>query len=108
MAYSRSLMYQPAACLMTHGTVGPINDDQPSQQGGPWALIEDQDFISKVDLIAPVEVYQTIQERILQHKPQPCFYRTTISLGQLLNSEQFIQLIENRTQKTDTEKMQPD
>ncbi|KFG86630.1 putative ribonuclease P protein subunit p40 [Metarhizium anisopliae] len=96
MAYSRSLMYQPAGCLMTHGTVGPINDDQPSQQGAPWALIEDQDFISKVDLIAPVEVYQTIQERILQRKPQPCFYRATISLGQLLNSEQFIQLIENQ------------
>ncbi|EFY84877.1 ribonuclease P protein subunit p40, putative [Metarhizium acridum CQMa 102] len=96
VAHSRPLMYQPAACLMTHGTVGPVNDDQSSQQGAPWALIEDQDFISKVDLIASAEMHQTIEESILQRKPQPCFYRTTISLGQLLDSEQFIQLIRNQ------------
>jgi hypothetical protein len=44
----------------------------------------------------PVELYKTIQEKVLQYKPQASYYKAIVSLDELMHSKPLLDLIGNR------------
>ncbi|KAM4066986.1 ribonuclease subunit [Hirsutella rhossiliensis] len=79
-------IYQSSACFVTYGTMGHVDRKQLPQRGNPWTAIAAQDFIHKVDLIAPQEFFSVLYEKLVEQRQQPVYARVTMTLGQLLEA----------------------
>ncbi|EQK97511.1 ribonuclease P 40kDa subunit [Ophiocordyceps sinensis CO18] len=82
-------IYQSSTCFVTYGTMGDVD----RQQGKPWTAIAAQDFIHKIDLIAPQECYSILHEKLVEQRQQAMYARVTMALGQLLEADFLIECI---------------
>ncbi|KAH6880162.1 ribonuclease P 40kDa subunit [Thelonectria olida] len=88
-------IYQAPRCFVTYGTMGHVDTKQKPHKGKPWAAIKSLDFIHKVDLIMPMEVYKAVHEKIIKTRQPPQYAKVTMTLGDILEGEFFIEHIKN-------------
>ncbi|PHH92073.1 hypothetical protein CDD83_9099 [Cordyceps sp. RAO-2017] len=67
--------------------MGHVDPKQPPQRSKPWTAIAALDFIHKVELIAPLECYPTLREKLVEQRQRPVYTRVVMPLGQLLEAD---------------------
>ncbi|KAG5952223.1 hypothetical protein E4U58_000889 [Claviceps cyperi] len=61
----------------------------------PWMAIKNHNFISKIDLVMPLEKFLTMPSEIILDRPRPFYYRLAeSSLEQLLNKESLFNFLQ--------------
>ncbi|KAG5984621.1 hypothetical protein E4U55_003954 [Claviceps digitariae] len=81
---------------MTCGRLEHGDLTQISPRNEPWTAIRNHDFISKVDLMMPLEKFLAMPPQVIRHRQQPAYYRINeTSLGQLLQNEKLFNLLQN-------------
>ncbi|KAM7203414.1 Ribonuclease P 40kDa (Rpp40) subunit domain containing protein [Naviculisporaceae sp. PSN 640] len=86
MPFSSSAVHQTSKCYATHGKIGHLNPQQVPSKSKPWSTLANQDFIHRVDLVIPQEVFELVQEA-LKYKPVPQFKRVVMSLADIVEAE---------------------
>ncbi|KAG6000599.1 hypothetical protein E4U21_005290 [Claviceps maximensis] len=75
---------------MEHGDLGQL-----SHRSEPWVTIRNHDFISKIDLIMPLNAFLAMPSEVIRHRQGPAHYRLTgSSLGQLLRNKELFGLLQ--------------
>ncbi|KAG6070719.1 hypothetical protein E4U15_007849 [Claviceps sp. LM218 group G6] len=81
-----------AKCVMT---VGYGDLSRLPRRTEPWMAIKNHDFISKIDLVMPLDKFLTMPSEIILDRPRPVYYRLTeSSLEQLLNKESLFNFLQ--------------
>ncbi|CCE28348.1 uncharacterized protein CPUR_01823 [Claviceps purpurea 20.1] len=79
-------------CVMT---VGYGDLSRLPRRTEPWMAIKTHDFISKIDLVMPLEKFLTMPSEIILDRPRPVYYRfAESSLEQLLNKESLFNILQ--------------
>ncbi|KAI5462921.1 ribonuclease P 40kDa subunit [Mariannaea sp. PMI_226] len=86
-------IYQAPKCFVTYGTMGHVETNQKPHKGKPWTAIRALDFIHKVDLILPSEVFGTVREKITRTHQQPCYFKVAMALGDILEGDFFSEYV---------------
>ncbi|KAK5996616.1 hypothetical protein PT974_01953 [Cladobotryum mycophilum] len=66
--------------------MGHVDPSQTPSKGKPWTAIAKLDFIHKIDLIIPQGVYEIVRQKVTQREA-PAFYRVSMTLGQVLETQ---------------------
>ncbi|KAG6044035.1 hypothetical protein E4U39_003860 [Claviceps sp. Clav50 group G5] len=83
---------QSAKCVMT---VGYGDLSRLPRRTEPWMAFKNHDFISKIDLVMPLEKFLTMPSEIILDRPRPVYYRLAeSSLEQLLNKESLFNFLQ--------------
>ncbi|KAF8865463.1 hypothetical protein BDZ45DRAFT_580058 [Acephala macrosclerotiorum] len=82
-----------AKCYVTHGVLGHIDPKQPPVKRKPFSVILKQDFIQKVELILPEEIYEIIKHDLMTNLPLASYSRVILPLAALLRGEFFNEYI---------------
>ncbi|PNP44124.1 hypothetical protein TGAMA5MH_04411 [Trichoderma gamsii] len=72
--------------------MGHVDPKQVPSKGKPWTAISELDFIHKVDLIIPQDIYDVVVQKMAERE-SPSYYRVTMSLGQILETKFLTQYI---------------
>ncbi|KAG5932285.1 hypothetical protein E4U60_005337 [Claviceps pazoutovae] len=76
-------------------TVGYGDLSRLPRRTEPWMAIKNHDFISKIDLVMPLEKFLTMPSEIILDRPRPVYYRLAeSSLEQLLNKESLFNILQ--------------
>ncbi|KAG6096665.1 hypothetical protein E4U30_001349 [Claviceps sp. LM220 group G6] len=76
-------------------TVGYGDLSRLPRRTEPWMAIKNHDFISKIDLVMPLDKFLTMPSEIILDRPRPVYYRLTeSSLEQLLNKESLFNFLQ--------------
>ncbi|KAH0522715.1 hypothetical protein TsFJ059_006515 [Trichoderma semiorbis] len=92
MLHQAPSIYQSPKCFVTYGTMGHVDPKQIPSKGKPWTAISDLDFIHKVDLIIPQDIYETVAQKMTEREA-PAYYRVVMTLGQVLETKFLTQYI---------------
>ncbi|TVY52871.1 Ribonuclease P protein subunit p40 [Lachnellula cervina] len=79
-------------CYVTHGVMGHLDPKQPPVKRKPFAAMLKYDFVQKVELILPEEIYEIMKE-VLDQLPKPVYSRVILPLKALLEGEFFNEYI---------------
>ncbi|PFH56679.1 hypothetical protein XA68_16137 [Ophiocordyceps unilateralis] len=80
-------IYRSSTCSVTYGSLGQDGDRKAPQTGRPWTAIAAQDFIHRIDLIAPQDCYAALFQKLVMQQRQPVYARVTMPLEQLLQAD---------------------
>ncbi|KAH6609855.1 hypothetical protein Trco_003201 [Trichoderma cornu-damae] len=97
MLHQAPSIYQSPKCFVTYGTMGHVDPKQIPGKGKPWTAISELDFIHKVDLIIPQDVYEIVVQKVVE-RHSPAYYRVVMTLSQVLETKfltQYIKLVGN-------------
>ncbi|KAL7936423.1 ribonuclease P 40kDa subunit domain-containing protein [Trichoderma chlorosporum] len=72
--------------------MGHVDPKQVPSKGKPWTAISDLDFIHKVDLIIPQDIYETVAQKMTE-RDAPTYHRVVMTLGQVLETKFLTQYI---------------
>ncbi|KAG6106365.1 hypothetical protein E4U13_007461 [Claviceps humidiphila] len=76
-------------------TVGYGDLSRLPRRTEPWMAIKNHDFISKIDLVMPLDKFLTMPSEIILDRPRPVYYRLAeSSLEQLLNKESLFNFLQ--------------
>ncbi|KAG6061395.1 hypothetical protein E4U32_002995 [Claviceps aff. humidiphila group G2b] len=76
-------------------TVGYGDLSRLPRRTEPWMAIKNHDFISKIDLVMPLDKFLTMPPEIILDRPRPVYYRLAeSSLEQLLNKESLFNFLQ--------------
>lgn len=77
-------VYRPSTCSVLYGSYDSPGSRQASESGKPWTAIAAQDFIHKIDLIAPQDCCSALLRKQVEQRQKPVYARFTMQLEQLL------------------------
>ncbi|KAH7144088.1 ribonuclease P 40kDa subunit [Dactylonectria macrodidyma] len=86
-------IYQAPKCFATYGTMGHVDPKQAPHRGKPWSAIMSQDFIHKVDLVLPSELFELVFEKVIETRQSPQYSKVTMTLGDILEGDFFTEYI---------------
>ncbi|KAK4078231.1 uncharacterized protein Triagg1_3247 [Trichoderma aggressivum f. europaeum] len=92
MLHQAPSIYQSPKCFVTYGMMGHVDPRQIPSRGKPWTAISDLDFIHKVDLIIPQDIYEAVAQKMTEREA-PAYYRVVMTLGQVLETKFLTQYI---------------
>ncbi|KAL7794375.1 ribonuclease P 40kDa subunit domain-containing protein [Trichoderma ceciliae] len=92
MLHQAPSIYQSPKCFVTYGTMGHVDPKQIPSKGNPWTAISNLDFIHKVDLIIPQDIYEIVVQKMTARE-SPAYYRVVMTLGQVLETKFLTQYI---------------
>ncbi|EHK26955.1 uncharacterized protein TRIVIDRAFT_175722 [Trichoderma virens Gv29-8] len=92
MLHQAPSIYQSPKCFATYGMMGHVDPKQIPSKGKPWTAISDLDFIHKVDLIIPQDVYEAVVQKMTE-RDSPAYYRVVMTLSQVLETKFLTQYI---------------
>ncbi|KAK4103471.1 hypothetical protein N658DRAFT_514325 [Parathielavia hyrcaniae] len=95
LSFNPPAVYQASKCYAIYGVMGHLDPKQVPSKSKPWAILTNQDFVHRAELIIPQEVFELVQERLLKEKPGPEFKRMVMSLHDVLSGDFFTQYIKN-------------
>ncbi|KAK4226670.1 ribonuclease P 40kDa subunit-domain-containing protein [Podospora fimiseda] len=87
LSFQAPALYQTPKCFVAHGIMPHLDPNQPPSKGKLWATFLGQDFISRVDLIIPQDVFELVQAKLLQDEAIPKFTRIVMSLQDVLSAD---------------------
>ncbi|KAE8452386.1 hypothetical protein EG329_001086 [Mollisiaceae sp. DMI_Dod_QoI] len=82
-----------AKCYVTHGVFGHVDAKQPPVKRKPFSSILKHEFIQKIELMLPQELYEIIKKNVLIGLPSPSYSRVILPLKALLEGEFFNEYI---------------
>ncbi|KUJ07937.1 uncharacterized protein LY89DRAFT_691255 [Mollisia scopiformis] len=80
-------------CYATHGVLGHVDPKQPPVKRKPFSAILNHDFIQKVELFLPEELYRIVEKGIINALPAPSYSSVILPLAALLEGEFFNEYI---------------
>ncbi|KAF4344112.1 ribonuclease P MRP subunit POP1 [Fusarium beomiforme] len=86
-------IYQSPKCFVTYGTMCHLDIKQAPRKAKPWTAVMSLDFIHKVDLILPSEVYDAASEKLGGVQKSPNCSKVVMSLGDILQGDFFTEYI---------------
>ncbi|KAM0250682.1 hypothetical protein ACHAQJ_008516 [Trichoderma viride] len=92
MLHQAPSIYQSPKCFVTYGTMGHVDPKQIPSKGKPWTAISDLDFIHKVDLIIPQDIYEIVVQKMTE-RDSPSYHKVVMTLGQILETKFLTQYI---------------
>ncbi|KAK4126031.1 hypothetical protein N657DRAFT_567596 [Parathielavia appendiculata] len=95
LSFNPPAVYQASKCYVTYGVMRHLDPKQAPSKSKPWATFTSQDFVHRADLIIPQEVFELVQEKLLQEMSAPEFKRVVMSLHNILSGEFFTEYIKN-------------
>ncbi|KAL2267078.1 hypothetical protein VTJ83DRAFT_4355 [Remersonia thermophila] len=95
LSFNQPALYQASKCYVTWGAMPHLDPKQVPSKSKPWASLAAQDFVHRVDLVMPQEVFELVQEKLLRDKPAPTFSRVVMSLHDILTGDFFTEYIKN-------------
>ncbi|RDW66264.1 hypothetical protein BP6252_09899 [Coleophoma cylindrospora] len=82
-----------AKCNVTQGTMGHLDPKQPPVKRKPYAAILDHDFVQKVEILLPEELYEIIKGSLLTEHLRPTYSRVILPLTAIIEGEFFTEYI---------------
>jgi ribonuclease P/MRP protein subunit RPP40 len=80
-------------CYVTHGAIGHVDPKQPPTKRKPFANILDHQFINKVEMILPKELYDIMENEIFADSRSPVYSRVILPLETLVQGDFFTEYI---------------
>lgn len=82
-----------AKCIVSHGVMNQLDPKQPPMKKKPYSAILNQNFVQRIELIMPEELYPTIEKCILSRDYAFNYSRVILPLKALLEEDFFNEYI---------------